>query len=181
MRTSIPDDQQAIIIVGNQLAIPYLLSVGPALKAAGNRIYFNYRGDNLFCEREIRAIVDDLVISTTDFGSIPLSKVNQIHVIGDANLLRTIQCARNGLLAGKLRPDVEFKASVYGPMQCMLKGVCAQCLQWQVDPVTGERTKAVYACSWQHQPMELIDIDNLEERLLQNKMQERLTELFSAI
>ena len=180
VRTSIPHDQQAILIVGNQLAIPYLLSVGPALKAAGNHVYFNYHGDHLFCEREIRAIVDDIVISTVDFGSIPLGDINQVHIIGDATLLRAMRCARTGVLADKLRPDVEFKASVYGPMQCMLKGVCAQCLQWQIDPSTGERTKAVYACSWQHQPMELIDIDNLDERLVQNKMQERLTELFFA-
>ena len=54
--------------------------------------------------------------------------------------------------------------AVYGPMQCMLKGVCAQCLQWQVDPLTGERTKAVYACSWQDQPLELVDLGHLVTR-----------------
>lgn len=54
--------------------------------------------------------------------------------------------------------------AVYGPMQCMLKGVCAQCLQWQIDPLTGERTKAVYACSWQDQPLELVDLSHLVAR-----------------
>ena len=49
-------------------------------------------------------------------------------------------------------------------MQCMLKGVCAQCLQWQIDPKTGSRTKAVYACSWQDQPLEIIALDHLSER-----------------
>ena len=63
-------------------------------------------------------------------------------------------------------------------MQCMLKGVCAQCLQWQIDPKTGLRTKAVYACSWQHQPMEKVDIHNLNERLGQNRAQEILTNLW---
>ena len=59
--------------------------------------------------------------------------------------------------------DVRITASVLGPMQCMLK-VCAQCLQWQVDPETGQRTKAVYSCSWQQQPLDIIAIDHLESR-----------------
>ena len=53
-------------------------------------------------------------------------------------------------------------------MQCMLKGVCAQCLVWQHDPQTGKRTKAVFTCSWQEQPLEMSDLDNLDERLSQN-------------
>lgn len=54
--------------------------------------------------------------------------------------------------------------AVHGPMQCMLKGICAQCLQWQIDPETLERTKAVYACSWQDQPLEMVDLDHLQSR-----------------
>ena len=42
---------------------------------------------------------------------------------------------------------VKLIASALGGMQCLLKGVCAACLQWQIDPETGERTKAVYGCS----------------------------------
>ena len=63
-------------------------------------------------------------------------------------------------------------------MQCMMKGVCAQCLVWQKDPESGQRKKAVYACSWQHQPLELLDIDNLFERLSQNSVQEKLSKLY---
>ncbi len=47
-----------------------------------------------------------------------------------------------------------------------------------IDPATGKRTKAVYACSWQHQPMELIDIKNIDERLLQNRTQEILSDVW---
>ena len=53
---------------------------------------------------------------------------------------------------------------VGGPMQCMLKGICAQCLQWQIDPDTGLRTKAVFACSWQDQPLELVDLSHCQQR-----------------
>jgi len=68
--------------------------------------------------------------------------------------------------------------SVYGNMQCMLKGVCAQCLQWQIDPETGLRTKAVFACSWQDQPLEIIDIDHIDERQAQNRMLDVLSNIW---
>jgi NADPH-dependent glutamate synthase beta subunit-like oxidoreductase/NAD(P)H-flavin reductase len=67
--------------------------------------------------------------------------------------------------------------AVYGPMQCMLKGVCAQCLQWQIDPLTGERTKAVYACSWQDQPLDLVDVSHLEARHDSFKVMEQMNNM----
>ena len=110
--------------------------------------------------------------------SVPLESVEQVYVIGSSYLVRCIQEARNGLLNTYFNSTTKFIASIYGPMQCMMKGVCAQCLQWQIDPVTGKRTKAVYACSWQHQPIELIDIKNIDERLSQNRTQEILSDLW---
>ena len=107
--------------------------------------------------------------------TIRLQEINRVIVVGSAELLRRMQQGRNGLLRPYFQEEAKFFGSVYGAMQCMLKGVCAQCLQWQVDPITGKRTKAVYACSWQEQPMEMIDIAHIDERLNQNKVQERLS------
>ena len=59
-------------------------------------------------------------------------------------------------------------------MQCMLKGICAQCLQWQIYPETGERKKAVYACSWQDQPIDLIDWQAFDDRFEQHGAVKRL-------
>ena len=109
---------------------------------------------------------------------IPLRSIDQVYVVGSTQLLRHVQKARMSFLKEYFHLNVEFIASVYGPMQCMMKGVCAQCLQWQINPVTGNRTKAVYACSWQHQPMEMIDIKNIDERLSQNRTQEILANLW---
>ncbi|QHG92614.1 pyridine nucleotide-disulfide oxidoreductase [Coxiella endosymbiont of Amblyomma sculptum] len=109
---------------------------------------------------------------------IPLHEIDLVYVIGSTHLLRTIQNGRQGVLRKYFKPEVEFIASVYGPMQCMMKGVCAQCLQWQIDPCTGQRTKAVFSCSWQYQPIELVDIRNIEERLFQNRTQEILSNLW---
>ncbi|EIJ43148.1 NADPH-dependent glutamate synthase beta chain-like oxidoreductase [Beggiatoa alba B18LD] len=105
-----------------------------------------------------------------------LSTVNRVLVLGGADLLHSIQNARCGELHDYFAPNTTFTGAVYSTMQCMLKGVCAQCLQWQIDPTTGQRTKAVFACSWQEQPLEWIDIDNLTARLQQNTVQEYLSQ-----
>jgi hypothetical protein len=59
-------------------------------------------------------------------------------------------------------------------MQCMMKEVCAQCLQPQVDPLTGERT-VVFSCFNQDQQLDRVDFPALNERLRQNSLQEKLT------
>ena len=76
------------------------------------------------------------------------------------------------------RPGVEVLGTVGSPMQCMLKGVCAQCLQWQIDPETGDRTRAVFACAMQDQPLFWIDLDNLAARQAQNRSAEHLSNLW---
>ena len=64
--------------------------------------------------------------------------------------------------------------SINSPMQCMMKEVCAQCLQPQIDPVTGERT-VVFSCFNQDQALDRVDFPALHERLGQNGTQEKLT------
>ena len=59
-------------------------------------------------------------------------------------------------------------------MQCMMKEICAQCLQPQVDPATGERTY-VFSCFNQDQPLDRVDFAGLAARLTQNTVQEKLT------
>ena len=81
-------------------------------------------------------------------------------------------------VSGRCRCSAPATGSVYGSMQCMLKGVCSQCLQWQMDPVTGKRTKAVFTCSWQDQPIDMPDYDSLQERLAQNRLSEHLSNLW---
>lgn len=109
-------------------------------------------------------------------GQILLSEVQQIMLVGEASLLREFRVAMQHDLKDVFSAEVNVYGSVYGPMQCMLKGVCAQCLQWQINPQTGERTKAVYACSWQQQPLQKIDIDHIDQRLMQNQCLETLSD-----
>ena len=59
-------------------------------------------------------------------------------------------------------------------MQCMMKEICAQCLQPQVDPATG-KTSYVFSCFNQDQPLDAVDFKGLRARLGQNSLQEKIT------
>ena len=110
--------------------------------------------------------------------AIPLEHVDRVLAIGSRHLLRMMRDAMTGPLGAKFQTDVRAIASVPSPMQCMLQGVCAQCLQWHLDPATGRRTHAVFSCAGQDQPLQFIDLDNLDARLAQNSMTERLTDIW---
>jgi NADPH-dependent glutamate synthase beta subunit-like oxidoreductase/NAD(P)H-flavin reductase len=109
---------------------------------------------------------------------IPLKQVDRLIIVGGSRLVRRVRDAKRDVLAAHFCNTEHAMASVSTPMQCMLKGVCSQCLQWQIDPQTGLRTKAVFGCSWQDQPLEMVDLDNLDERLGQNRLQETLADLW---
>ena len=111
-------------------------------------------------------------------GAISLAEVDRIMVMGGTGLLMGFQNGLKGNLRKIFRPEVEAFATVGSPMQCMLKGVCAQCLQWQVDPETGQRTRAVFSCAGQDQPLSWVDLDNLSARQAQNRLPDRLTSLW---
>ena len=62
-------------------------------------------------------------------------------------------------------------------MQCMMKEVCAQCLQKHVDPKTGKES-IIFSCFNQDQDMDSVDFSNLAARLRQNTVQEKLSGLW---
>ena len=82
---------------------------------------------------------------------VSLKDVTRVIAIGSDGMMRAVKEARHGVLAPFLSPDHIGVASVNSPMQCMMKQVCAQCLQRHVDPVTG-RESFVFSCFNQDQP-----------------------------
>jgi hypothetical protein len=55
----------------------------------------------------------------------------------------------------------------------MMKEICAQCLQPQVD--AAGKTTYVFSCFNQDQPLDAVDFAGLRARLGQNTLQEKLT------
>ncbi len=108
---------------------------------------------------------------------IPLSKIHRIIAIGSDRMMAAVRDARHGVLQPLLNPHHIAIASINSPMQCMMKEVCAQCLQKHVDPATGKET-IVFSCLNQDQLMDHVDFKNLNTRLQQNTVQEKLSSLW---
>jgi len=108
---------------------------------------------------------------------IPLNEVDRIIAIGSDGMMRAVAQARHGVLLPYLRQDHQAIGSINSPMQCMMKEICAQCLQIHKDPQTGEE-HVVFSCFNQDQPLDEVDFSNLRSRLSQNGAQEKLTKLW---
>jgi NAD(P)H-flavin reductase len=109
--------------------------------------------------------------------AIPLLEVDRLIVIGSDRMMAAVGRSRKTVLAPHLKPDHVGIASINSPMQCMMKEVCAQCLQKHVDPVTGKE-EIVFSCFNQDQKLDEMDWGNLAARLRQNTVSEKLTNLW---
>jgi NADPH-dependent glutamate synthase beta subunit-like oxidoreductase/NAD(P)H-flavin reductase len=109
---------------------------------------------------------------------IRLSEVDRIIAIGSDRMMAAVARSRHGVLAPHIRPDHVGIGSINSPMQCMMKEVCAQCLQRHVDPATGKEKEIVFSCYNQDQKLDEMDWDNLAARLRQNTVSEKLTNLW---
>jgi NAD(P)H-flavin reductase len=107
-------------------------------------------------------------------GPIALPEVNRIIAIGSDRMMAAVAASRHGVLKPYLNPKHEALGSINSPMQCMMKEICAQCLQKHTDPVTGAETY-VYSCFNQDQCLDTVNFPHLNERLKQNGVQEKLT------
>ncbi len=105
---------------------------------------------------------------------IPLSSITHIIAIGSDRMMAAVAAARYGALKDYLNPKHIAIGSINSPMQCMMKEICAQCLQKHIDPVTGEESY-VYSCFNQDQLLDSVSWQHLNDRLKQNSLQEKLT------
>ena len=106
--------------------------------------------------------------------SIRMDDADRIIAIGSDRMMAALARARHDVLKPHLKPKHIAIGSINSPMQCMMKEICAQCLQPQHDPVTG-KTSYVFSCFNQDQDLDRVDFGALSERLRQNSLQEKLT------
>jgi hypothetical protein len=128
-----------------------------------------------------KAFVGNIVEAIAAYGrgdldepDIPLHAVDRLVVIGSDAMMGAVARARHTVLAPYLKPDHKAIGSINSPMQCMMKEICAQCLQLHKNPQTGEET-VVFSCFNQDQPLDQVDWNTLRTRLSQNGVQEKLT------
>ena len=209
---------KTIMVVAGRWGAAVMLSLGPALRAAGNRVlYFGaFRSpEEPYHQAQLEAATDQIVWATASgepvtanrpqdisvttgdavdlvrqYGDgelgpegapgIGLEEVDEVLVMGSTGLLYGMQqaMAADGALVPYFGPEVAVQGTAGSPMQCMLKGVCSQCLQWHVDPETGERTRTVFSCAEQDQPLLEIDLPNLWARQSQNRLPDMMADLW---
>ncbi len=106
--------------------------------------------------------------------TVSLKEVNRLIAIGSDKMMAAVALARHAELKAWINPAHVAYGSINSPMQCMMKEICAQCLQPHKDPVTGAVTY-VFSCFNQDQLLDSVDFAALNERLTQNSLQEKLT------
>jgi NADPH-dependent glutamate synthase beta subunit-like oxidoreductase/NAD(P)H-flavin reductase len=108
---------------------------------------------------------------------IPFSAADRIVAIGSDGMMNAVRLARHSVLKPYLKADHRALGSINSPMQCMMKEICAQCLQLHRDPVTGKET-VVFSCFNQDQELDRVDFACLRQRLRQNGVQEKIGALW---
>src|SRR3954471_24380185 len=83
-----------------------------------------------------RAFVGNIVEAMHAFASgalgaqaIPFHDADRVIAIGSDRMMAAVALARHGALAPYLKKDHVAIGSINSPMQCMMKEICAQCLQ----------------------------------------------------
>src|SRR5207245_10203697 len=95
---------------------------------------------------------------------IPFPNGRRIMAIGCDRMMAAVTRARHEVLKTLLPEGHVGIASINSPMQCMMKEICAQCLQKHRDPQTGKES-IVFSCFDQDQPMDRVDWRNLRARI----------------
>lgn len=108
---------------------------------------------------------------------IPYNAADRIVAIGSDGMMNAVRLARHNALKPYLKADHRALGSINSPMQCMMKEICAQCLQLHRDPVTGKES-VVFSCFNQDQELDRVDFAGLRQRLRQNSVQEKIGALW---
>lgn len=102
---------------------------------------------------------------------IPLREIQHILTVGSAGMMEAVAWMRQNALSASFAEDHKAYGSINSPMQCMMKEICARCLQRHQDPMTGLET-IVFSCVSQDQPLDDVDFSCLKARLEQDHLTE---------
>ncbi|MFT4718280.1 MAG: NAD(P)H-flavin reductase, partial [Rickettsiales bacterium] len=200
--TNIPKNKK-ILLIGGTIGNAALLSIATALKAANCQIlYFaGYKKvTDCYKIKEIEKVTDQIIWSFEKLDNfkpnrerdrvfegniieamekhgnntiIKLSEIDHIMAIGSNKMMEAVKIAKDTKFKNIIQNNVDFLSRTNSPMQCMMKQICAQCLQKQIDPKTGEEY-FIYSCFKQDQDIDQVCFDHLSDRLSQNSLQEKI-------
>jgi NADPH-dependent glutamate synthase beta subunit-like oxidoreductase/NAD(P)H-flavin reductase len=154
-------------VEANTDVVVYSVDSGEAIKTRRPQ-------DKSFVGNIIQAM---LAYSKGELGTvpIPLNKAERIIAIGSDRMMAAVTAARHTVLKPYLNEKHVGIASINSPMQCMMKAICAQCVQRQINQKT-KQEEFVFTCVNQDQCMDEVDFGNLNARLRVNSLMEKLSD-----
>lgn len=197
--TEIPSDETVVLIGGGRGNQP-LTALAEAFKANGCKVLFfaGYRDENYIVRREkMQKSCDELIISVEN--EVPSSgyfqgnvidsiknyfaknkiKIDRVFAIGNDNLMHNVARLRHENIVEEFTQAKYSITSLNAPMQCMMKGVCGQCLQKKKN-IDG-KIEYFYSCANQDQSMDEVDFEHLHARCEQNSLLEKTTKFWLKI
>jgi len=185
-------ENETVVFVGGGRGNQPLTALAEAFTGKGCRVIFfaGYRKNSFIineermkksCAELIISIEDEVPLNGRFQGSVTTSlknyfaknspKIDRIFTIGNDSMMHEIAKLRYEIPALAAAPVAI--TSLNSPMQCMLKGVCAQCLQKRKNDA-GE-WEYFYSCADQDQNIDRLDFEHLKSRCAQNSLMEKVT------
>jgi len=189
-------ENETVVLVGGGRGNQVLTRIAKLLKHQKNCkvIFFaGYENKDLIVQKDsMMDSCDDLVISTlerdenyfnglvtqamVDYFKDKNIKVDRVFTIGNDRMMHAIAKIRHQNLVPAISDAKYAIASLNSSMQCMLKGVCSQCLQKRTND-EGEE-EYFYSCANQDQDMDKFDFEFLHKRCEQNSLMEKVSKKY---
>lgn len=194
--TEIPQNEIVLLVGGGRGNQP-LTAIAEEFQKNGCKVFFfaGYRKNSFVVrEEQMKKFSDELIISISDeaaengrfHGSVIEAlknyftknpqKIDRIFTIGNDNMMHEVAKLRHENLVESLAQAKVAITSLNAPMQCMMKGVCSQCLQKRVSE-KGE-AEYFYSCGQQDQNMDRLDFKHLHYRCEQNSLAEKTAKMW---
>lgn len=176
-------ENETLLIAAEGFGNSYMLPVIKAMKERGNKIiYFaGFRDkENSFELDELSNFIDEfhpcfkdevditeIIVNELDDSK----KIDRIYVNGSAHLMQFINDKMHGELSKSLG-NAKAVGTLNTTLQCMMNGVCGECLQ-EVKDSEG-KSKFVYGCFKNIHDLNCINFDMYRTRLSFNEVFEKL-------
>lgn len=118
----------------------------------------------------------ELVTCLKEYFSENKQEIDRVFVIGNDKIMKKIADVRKDSTIDVIAQCKSMIVSLNAPMQCMMKGVCSQCLQKRKGANGSD--EYYYSCASQDQESDVVDFEHLTNRCDQNKLQEKITKMW---
>jgi NAD(P)H-flavin reductase len=188
---------ETVVLVGGGRGNQPLTALAEVFKDNGCKVLFfaGYRQKNYIVRPEkMQKCCDELIISVEeevsqmdyfqgsvidsikDYFSKNKVKIDRVFAIGNDHLMHEVARLRHENIVPEFADAKYSITSLNSPMQCMMKGVCGQCLQKKKN-INGE-FEYFYSCANQDQSMDEVDFEHLHARCEQNSLLEKFAKLW---